>query len=306
MSVKIAIVNDCYDPFPKKIYENDFGEIWNSQERISDMHNISMGSHSIPNPLPDDSLLVLEPYCVAAFEYNLKLTKQFKYIFTWTPQAFTNPANTVEINYPSRHDVFDVETMYVNSVPWNKRTNEVVFIYNNKTSSHPSQLYTLRSQMAEYFHQSSIKTSWYGRTPINKKYFKGSIDSKDQVLQKSKFVVCMENCYDPIYSRNYFTEKFPEIIESGAIPLYIGCHNIDDFNFHKDSYIDLRKYILKSNSGYKINIKSLLDTMLVFNEQKYQNYKTAMIDNIKKDEGIFYLTSYQRMYDTMINTYKCV
>ena len=303
MTIQINIVNAYYNSSPKKIYENERGEVWNSKDPIPEMHNISMGKDSIKNPSAKDSLLVLEPCCVAPLEYDATFAKQFKYVFTWVPQAYSELENIVGINCPSRHDPFNAETMYLNSVPWNKRENEVVFIFNNKFSSHYSQTYSLRTKLAEVLHQSNrIKVSWYGRTRINKPYFKGSVMSKEYVLQRSKFVVCMENSYDPIYSRNYFTEKMPEVIESGAVPLYMGCYNIDDFNFSKDSYIDLRQYVTKSDGGYDVSLEPLLKELSTFNKQQHENYKQAMIDNVK-NKNLFSIISYNKTYDTMINTY---
>ncbi|HVI42027.1 MAG TPA: glycosyltransferase family 10 [Anaerovoracaceae bacterium] len=303
--IKINIVDFVEKSLPKKVYENGHGEVWWSAHRIPEMHNISMGWESIRNPSEDDSLLVLEPYCVSPTEYDASFAKKFKYVFTWAPQVYQgSELKVIQINHPGRRMPFNPDALYQKSMPWKQRANEVAFIFNNKFSSHDSQLYSLRLQLADAIHEThQVQVAWYGFNRLYKSYYKGSVVSKDPILEKTRFVVCMENSYDPLYSKNYFTEKLPDVIESGAVPLYMGCHNIDDLGLHKDSYIDLRKFISKNGNDYKISIDALNRTMVMFTKQQHDIYKQAMIENVKNEKLMYNLTSYSRMYETMIKAY---
>lgn len=301
--VLINIVNRELGP-TTKVYENEFGAVWTGKNRLPRTHNISSGSLSILNPNPKDSLLLLEPFCVTPFEYDVNLINKYKYIFTWNTAAFKslNLPNLIEINNPSRRKPFETD---FDCLPWKERKNEVVFIANDKHSSHPSELYTLRTDLADYFHrEGSFKVSWYGFSPMPKQYYLGPVESKLEILSKVKFTICTENCYDSIYSHNYFTEKIPETIGSGAVPLYMGCYNIDDFEFDKDSYIDLRSFMLESENGFKMDLRGIVKKMKRYDEQQYSKFKEGVIYNITKEKGMYHVTSYQRMYETIIDTFR--
>ena len=293
-------------------FKNEKGEIWMNPNRIEGMHNISMGFYSANYPDPiktGDSFYAVEPMCVSERDYEVDFIKKFKYIFTWAEKAFKYSEienNIIVINHPSCNGVNESEyekrkTSWKN---WNDRSNEIVLIANNKTSNHYSQLYGLRVKLASWLNNNSnnFKVSWYAQSPhIPGNYFRGKIDGdKGQVLNNVKFSICSENCYDSKYSHNYFTEKMPEVWFSGAVPLYMGCYNIDNFNFHPDSYIDLRNYF-DIKSGVVKNLE-LLNELNSYTEEKYHNYLKAVEHNVYNAK-LFNLISDDRVMETMINTF---
>ena len=304
-------INIVYAPqtdSPHKIFENEKGEIWNSSQRANDKMNIGMGWYSIRDPKPNDSLFVVEPFCVLERDYDIKFAKKFKYVFTWANKAFQ--ANilkdkVVEINHPSFHSFPSAADASKNWKSWDERKKEIVFVANNKTSKHHSELYSLRVQLADMLSAvSDYKISWYGQIPLKRPYFKGKLENKD-ILNSVQFSICTENCYDHIYSNNYFSEKMPDVWRAGAVPLYMGCYNIDSFSFSKDAYIDLRKFVKKDGKRFIIDEQALLQTMHDFDSQAYQDYSSKLKTIIDSDafrNQVLFKKAYEKIIDTFSET----
>lgn len=293
-------------------FENEQGELWMNPNRKPDMYNISMGFYSANYPdaiRTGDSFYAVEPMCVSERDYEVDFVNKFKYIFTWATEVFKNTKvadKIIPINHPSCNGVNEdeFEKRKLNWKKWDDRKNEIVFIANNKQSNHHSELYSLRKQLAGWLDNNcnEFNVSWYAQGGnISAKYFKGKIDGdKSSVLNNVKFSICSENCYDPKYSYNYFTEKMPEVWFSGAVPIYMGCHNIDSFGFNPDSYIDLRKY-------FDINTRIVQYLELArdinnFNQDKYDNYLKAVDHNIYNAK-LFHAISDNRVMGKMIETF---
>lgn len=310
------IINIVYSPQKldqHKVYENKDGEIWRGGKYDNSKINIGMGWYSLRDPSPKDSLLVIEPYCVLPRDYRPDFVKQFHFVFTWAVKGFHSKLKSkiIEINHPSCHDLINKKIVDKDWLPWKERNDEIVFIANNKTSTHYSELYSLRIKLADYLHEhSKFKVSWYGQIPLNKPYFKGQIKSKQEILRQAKFSICCENSYDKDYTFNYFTEKMPEVWGAGTVPIYMGCYNIDRFGFHNQSYIDLRKIVFinkeeeAENKGkYNIDFNKLLNILDSYSEQQYNGFANILRTRILTPNKLFNQISYTRMYDTIIDAF---
>ena len=170
-------------------FQNEKGELWMNPCRKDDMYNISMGFYSANYPEPinsTDSFYTLEPICVSERDYEIDFVNKFKYIFTWATEAFKNTPvshKIISLNHPSCNCVneHEVEKRKPNWKSWNDRSNEVVFIANNKHSNHHSELYSLRTNLANWLDNNcnEFKVSWYAQSPhIPGRYFKGKIKIK--------------------------------------------------------------------------------------------------------------------------------
>jgi len=308
--VKVNLIyspQNCDSNAPR--YENEFGELWMNGSRKENMHNISMSFYSANYPDPikaGDSIYVIEPMCVSERDYELNFIEKFKYVFTWADNVFKNTRienKIISLNHPScwGMDKRGFEARKKNWSLWNERKNEIIFIANNKISNHYSELYSRRIILAQWLHNNSekYKVSWYAQSNFYTPYYKGTITGdKSEILNHVKFSICTENCYDEKFSTNYFTEKMPEVWFSGAVPIYMGCYNIDKFGFHPDSYIDLRKF----TDGKQIKLRDLLQEINNFNEDKYKKYLEAVDYNIN-NANLFNIISETRVYDKMIETF---
>ena len=180
------------------LYENDIGRVWMESVYNNNMPNIVMNRASNKEPIREnDSMFIAEPICVSAIDYDVEFLKRFKYVFTWATKALDNTAvsnKLVYVNFPCYKGNPIIND--INWVPWDKRSNEIVFIANNKRSRHPSELYSYRLIVADWFHaHSNFKVSWYGNMAIRRPYYRGKVINKNDVLRRSKFTVCMENSY---------------------------------------------------------------------------------------------------------------
>lgn len=304
------IINIIYTPGkgpPTKMFENEQGEIWNSNKYDDSKINIGMSWYSLRDPKPGDSLLVVEPICVNPRDYNLKFTQKFKHIFTWTPQAFPNPQvkpKVIGINHPTYHNFPNPDQLQKKWAPWEQRKNKIIFIANNKSSQHHSELYSLRILLADILDSSSkFEVEWYAQIPIKRKYYKGKIDNKNDILGKSKFSVCTENCYHPIYSHNYFTEKMPDVWKAGAVPIYFGCHNIDSFQLPSNSYLDLRPFCQKEGKRWKINKKGLIEKIESYSADQHQKYLNNLYHQVFANGKLKKLSSFDQAYQKILATF---
>ncbi len=290
-------------------FQNEFGELWMNARHKPDMYNISMSFYSAnyPNPIDmNDSIYVIEPMCVSERDYELDFLDRFKYIFTWADNAFkkTNvERKIISLNHPSCWGVNkdEFESRKKNWSSWNERKNEIILIANNKSSNHYSELYSVRVNLAQWLNNNSenYKIGWYAQGKFDTNYFRGTINGdKSTILNHVKFSICTENCYDEKYSTNYFTEKMPEVWFSGAVPIYMGCYNIDQFGFHPDSYIDLRNFIDNKNIKYR----ELLNEINNFTEEKYNKYLNAVNYNIN-NANVFNIISEDAVMAKMIETF---
>ena len=317
MSDNKVLINIVYAPQkgpPHKVYSNERGEIWHSKKKDPKKINIGMGWYSIRNPKPGDNILVVEPRCVLERDYRIDFVRRFRHIFTWAHKAFPQPKlknKIVPINHPSCAYLLNKKNIGNDWLPWNRRSNEIVIVANNKSSQHNSELYSLRKQLADLFSRNkTFKVSWYGQIPMkNTSYYKGNIKSKHQILKRAKFSICTENSYHPVFSHNYFTEKMPEVWAAGCIPLYMGCYNINRFGFPENSYIDLRRYVKIQNGRaaakgkYTIAINKLMQVMTACNKHKYTKFVNSVKNEVLTQECLFHHISPYRVYDTMINTF---
>lgn len=254
-----------------------------------------------PQKETNNVIWILEPRAVNDCDYNIDYLDNFKLIFTWNKKAFEGTKiqdRVVYVNHPSCLGHPDLKVQAEKKwKSWKERNNELVVIANKKDSNHPSSLYWLRIKVCDLLlRHSNIPVSWYGQTIPKKEYAKGTIPNKFQVLNNVRFTLCSENCYDEKWSHGYFTEKLCDAWFAGAVPLYMGCHNIDEFGFGPNSYIDMRKFVDHQNK--KVNFKDLVNELKSFDEVKYKKMYEEVLD---KADVLYEHISYERAYKTMLN-----
>lgn len=301
-------INLVYTPGTRpqhKVFENAKGIIYHSKNYDASKINVGMGWYSIRNPRPADSILVVEPYCILPKDYEVGFLKKFRKIFTWATKAMTRATisgKVVPVFHPTYHSIPDFKKLSAQFGDWDKRDDEIVIIANNKSAAHHSELYSLRTYLADVLDAySKYKVSWYGQIPINRPYYRGEVKNKKEILSRVKFSICTENSYDPKFTHNYFTEKMPDVWASGAVPIYMGCYNIDEIGPTEGSYIDLRPLVEKHQRSWKIKKQQLNNMIVNFDNEQYQNYVSSL--HKIHDSGILRKHAYDNLYNKMINTF---
>jgi len=150
---------------------------------------------------------------------------------------------------------------------------------------------------------SSYKVSWYGQISLKRPYYRGQLENKQKTLDTAKFSICTENSYDQKFTHNYFTEKMPDVWMHGAVPIYMGCFNINDMGSFNGCYIDLRPLVEKAGKSWKVNKQLLNDKITNFNEQNYQDYLTNLQNHVVRPGILEKYHSYQKVYETIIDTF---
>lgn len=289
----INIVYSGHIGDPSLHHESELGKVHVWHSRDTNKFNVFT---QIVEPQKNDCFFMQEPVVVRPEDFNPDNVRKFHKVFTWY-EGFDLP-NIVKINFPSLLQNNPTMDSLKENPSWNKRKNEIVIIANPKKSSHNASIYNIREKLADVFYQNGFKVSWYGQSRIRKPYYAGCVDDKVQILQKARFSICSENTYDPVFSRNYLTEKLPHVLIAGCVPLYMGCHNIEDFGMSDKSMIDLRKYI----NGQSINEPALIEKIRNFSSDDYNIYREEMYQEIQKPDGLFHRVSYHTAYDTMLWT----
>lgn len=310
--IDINVMYTCHSGKQVQHFENDKGRVWMHSARDRRMVNVGFGWYSLQKPKkPTDCIYVIEPRCVVKNDYDIRLVSKFNHIFTWAVKAFegkVNPEKLVELNHPSCWKRTPTQEQLEKSwKSWDERKDEIVFIANNKKGQHVSELYTTRIALADYFHNHThFEVSWYGHFNLSKPYYKGKIEEKHSVLNNAKFSICIENSYHKIYSHNYFTEKMPEVWFGGAVPVYMGCFNIDSFNLPKESYIDIRPFVnnlnMHGNEKPEIAMRALYRKLKNYTKEDYNKMRNGLFSTIKDPKGLYHIISTDRNHKKMIET----
>lgn len=147
-------------------------------------------------------------------------------------------------------------------------------IINAKTSSHPNSGYTYRLNVLNWYarHEPERFHLFGGgwekfisklSGPDKNRFMqinKGTVENKKDVISRSKFYLCIENC---ISQNGYVTEKIFDAFRFGAVPIYLGPLNICSVLPSK-SFINMRSFL-----G---NVKELHSYLMALSDEDYANY----------------------------------
>jgi len=109
--------------------------------------------------------------------------------------------------------------------------------------------------------------------------YKGSIESKAQVLKDYKFAICYENARD---IPGYITEKIFDCFFAGCVPVYWGAPNVTDF-IPASTFIDKRNF--KSYEELYRYIKTMPTA-------EYERYLDAIEKFVKSDAMYLFSAEY--------------
>lgn len=157
-----------------------------------------------------DNLLVLEPPCVHPHAYEADYRAKFERVFAF---GGPNPGNVTFYRHRLPPLWPELPTRPIMRA-WEDR-KDVVAVCSNKHQGRYQELLRL-SRMCD-----SLKMElWvYGRIPFPEPWYRGPIDQKILTMSEFKYAYCWENESLPLYC----TEKLPEALAAGCIPLYFGA-----------------------------------------------------------------------------------
>ena len=200
--------------------------------------------------LPGPQVLIqAEPVVTQPGEYHAEVYHHFDHVLTMldcldgvTPSIsrWQPPPWDLRAHPGGMPDLAALRELY----PREGRSDAICMINGNKTSAVPGELYTARASIARWFSDhSSMPFDVYGTPPFEDlPNFIRVLDpgEKLSVLASYRYRLCLENCYDPFWSLGYITEKLPECLACGTVPIYYGCANIEEY-LPAGCFIDYRE-----------------------------------------------------------------
>lgn len=204
-------------------------------------------------------LIIFEPPSVYPNNFNKNYHHYFNKIFLWDDEFIDNKL------YFKFNLSFNLKTNYFKEINFNER-KLVCMIAANKVSNHKNEAYSLRRHIISWAINNKKKLDLFGYNwdkilfkkypftylnrfnffppfvkklfvPYNKIY-KGTLNSKFDILGEYKFCFCFENIKE---IKGYITEKIFDCFFSNTIPIYLGADNISDY-IPKNSFIDFRDF----------------------------------------------------------------
>lgn len=132
----------------------------------------------------------------------------------------------------------------------------------NKHSKHPLELYSTREEIVLWFEKNHLdQIELYGPGWNLKKHpsWKGRAADKYKVYHNFKFALALENTHGV---SGYLSEKLPDCLCAGIVPVYWGPTNVDDF-VPSNCYIDYSKFS---------NPEELYDFLINMSKDEYLRY----------------------------------
>lgn len=191
-------------------------------------------------------LMIAEGVVHKPENHSLQLSEMVNSVLTWNDD-FVDGIKFHKYNWPLPLEWGDF------GVVSSGREKLLVNISANKYSSATGELYSARRTAINVFEERfQDNFDLYGigwnkaatraqrvlnfLTPHYKSY-RGSVDSKAEVLGKYRFALCYENAT----VAGWITEKVFDCFRSGCIPIYLGAPNIHEY-IPKGAFIDRREF----------------------------------------------------------------
>jgi alpha(1,3/1,4) fucosyltransferase len=200
-----------------------------------------------------------EPAVVLPRNDDPRRWRDFGTIFTWrddlaAARGFVKYLLPVPATFPTVPDPpFAMRRLLVN-------------ISSNKRSSHPGELYTVRRATIRYCecfipHDFALYGLGWDAPGESFPSYRGSPHHKWDVLPQFRFALAYENMAAP----GYVTEKIIDAIRAGAVPVYLGAPNVEE-------YVDAEAFIDRRQIG---SDEELVRFLRDVDEATYLRYRAA-------------------------------
>ena len=177
-------------------------------------------------------LLVWEPPSVETMIHEKPFHSLFSKVITWD-DLLTDRDLYVNFNQPVLKPIIE-------DVPSYKEKKLCCFVFANKKSMYPGELYSERVAAALFFEMKRGEFDMYGKGWEKSGFssYKGAVDDKLDCMKNYRFSICYENTKD---KHGYITEKIFDSFAAGCVPIYLGAPNITDY-VPRECFIDRREF----------------------------------------------------------------
>ena len=143
---------------------------------------------------------------------------------------------------------------------------------NLKFNDFEKELYSMRREAVKFFEEKPEGTfDLFGKGWEGFKNAKGRVPDKQEALKGYKFNFCFENAAIP----GYITEKIFDSFAVGAIPIYLGAPNIEDY-IPKECFIDYRQFN---------DFEEMLTFIKKMTKKEYESYISHIKAYLKSPES---------------------
>jgi len=237
-------------------------------------HYVYHNSFSYRGRLPGlNILLMLEPHVVLPGEFDERIWKEFDHVFGPFDALIGQDNKFHKILFPrtesKENPVTELQSQREFLYPLSRRKNAICMISGNKRSHVPSELYSKRIEVAEWFSRNSnLPFDVYGAPPFPLTNYRGLCPKprKLSVMKQYRYNLCFENTNHPVLSAGYITEKILDCLETRTIPIYLGASNIEKY-IPETCFIDFRKFD---------NLGELDNYLRSMSDRKYELYVSAI------------------------------
>lgn len=211
-------------------------------------------------------LFIFEPHVVCPWLYDRYLTNYFGKIFVMFDDIVDNE-NYFKFYYPQPRQ------QPISDIPDFDQKKLCVQISGFQGSAHPNSFYYERQNLVNFFTSNHPEDfDFYGHSWSGYPGWKGTVPSKWEVIKHYKFAFCYENMKNQV---GYITEKIFDVMTGGAVPIYWGASNIQDY-IPKECFIDRRDFSSYSELYY------FLKTM---DRSTYESYLAAIRNYYSSEKG---------------------
>ena len=244
------------------------------------------------NPEVKIIYIATEPPVISFFHKNHILSAMpFDRIAFWEDDFVQLCERGIKCNMG--HRIIDHEKIVVNSF---QKKKFMVAITSSKLIKHKDCTHQERFHAFEFFTQKPEGMDLYGigwdkmPNPFVKMSYKGTCETKNDVLHDYKFSICFENSQ----FKGYISEKIFDCFAAGVVPIYYGAPNVSDYipedcfiNFsHFSSYEDLYQFLTKMTKDeyqyYLSSANSFLKTPAYyeFTSKRYAEVVLEQVQNL--------------------------
>lgn len=210
-------------------------------------------------------LLNNEPPVVLPGEFTAGVWGRFDHVFSHLSRLGEAGDKFHRWRDPAYHFEHPRETIATvdklrETYPQGNRLCDVVMVLGDKSSDVAGEIYSLRREVAEWFHAESwLHLDVFGVPPFEglaNYYGSLSPDIFKPTISQYRFNVCWENMYCRFWTPGMLSKRLIYCLETRTVPVYLGCADIEE-HVPMECMVDCRAF--KTYSELEARLSSMTE-----------------------------------------------
>lgn len=227
-------------------------------------------------------ILLVEARNVRPDNYDINNLSRFSKVYSWNRRFLSLLSPSIPTAVVSGFPLFDNHSWLDEFRPIKQRIHGMCLIATKMKRVIEGDISENRETVFAAIE--GIEKHAFGRIPLCGEHYRGPIGTTRQdtypsslaklkKLNEYKFNLCFENCYHPLWSYDYLTEKIFDSFRAKTIPIYLGCFNVEEL-VPTDLFIDFRRFeSFEQLSDYLIHFPD--DQFVDMTERAYEWVKRS-------------------------------